>query len=219
MAYKVIATPVADQGVSRNSIAGTAWMPQGTSTPVCKCCQSPMQLFVQFDIEQRFLPQFEDGSHLVLFMCPKCNEIPSFDNFAGRTLPANYWEKTEGNHYVALYRPGSARTAVQGSNFLLSFNLGFGDDVHELQHKPYIGVGGDPQWMQAEEKFSCACGGQMRLLTQISENFSFPKLPFAPPQPDSFSKDDYCLFLGNEVYVFGCERQCNDHAVWITVQN
>lgn len=59
----------------------------------------------------------------------------------------------------------------------------------------------------------------MRLLSQISENFPFPKLPSAPSQPDSFSRDDYCLFLGNEVYIFACVDQCNERAIWITVQN
>jgi hypothetical protein len=44
-------------------------------------------------------------------------------------------------------------------------------------------------------------------------------MPAAPRQPDSFSNDDYCLLLGNEVYIFACEAQCDLRAVHVVVQN
>ncbi len=219
MAYKAIASPATEQSQPRNSLAANAWLPLGTAIPTCKCCESQMQLFVQFDIEQRFGIPFGAGSHFVLFMCPVCNEIPSFENFSRRILPSDYWERTEGNHYAALYFSEKADTIVEGDSLLSPYELSFIDDAKGLQPKPHIGIGGEPQWVQDEEHFACSCGGKMSFLTQISENFPFPKLPSAPPQPDSFSQDDYCLFLGNEVYVFACENQCNERAIWITVQN
>lgn len=147
MAYKAIKAPATDQSQPRNSLAAKAWLPRGTAIPTCKCCESQMQLFVQFDIEQRFGLPFVEGSHFVLFMCPLCNEIPSFENFSGRTLPPGYWGKTEGNHYAALYFARKADAIVEGDNLLHSYELSIIDDRKELQPKPYIGIGGDPQWI------------------------------------------------------------------------
>jgi len=220
MGYKAIATPITDLTEPRDSIDGGAWMPQGASTPTCRRCQSLMQLFFQFDIEQRFDLPFKAGGHFVLFMCPLCNEIPSFESFPGGALPEDYWNRTEGNHYAALYRSGSANALARSNNSLLrAFKLDFVDNGPELHSRPSIRIGGDPQWLQDAEDFTCSCGAKMKLLTQVSENFPFPKTPSAPSQPGSFSKDDYCLFLGNEVYVFACEKQCDERAIWITVQN
>lgn len=218
MVYKAIATPTNGRSLPRNSIAAKAWLPEGMTIPACKCCEAQMQLFVQFDIEQGFRLPLSGGSHFVLFMCPRCNEIPSFENFSNSKLPSDYWAKTEGNHYAALYCPKKAQTIVDGDNLLHSYELSLVNETDGLR-PPYIRIGGQPQWIQEEEQFTCSCGAQMRLLTQISANFPFPKLPSAPSQPDSFSQDDYCLFLGNEVYVFACEDQCNERAIWITVQN
>jgi len=59
----------------------------------------------------------------------------------------------------------------------------------------------------------------MRFVCQAPENWRFAKKPEAPEQPDSVSANDYILFLGNEVYVFACEAQCDPRAVHVVVQN
>jgi hypothetical protein len=59
----------------------------------------------------------------------------------------------------------------------------------------------------------------MRLLLQIPEGFGFEMAPGALPQPNSFSTKQYCLFLGNELYLLGCTRQCHPLAVLPVLQH
>jgi len=82
-----------------------------------------------------------------------------------------------------------------------------------------IAVAGEPEWIQEPEQFVCSCGTEMAFVCQISEHYKFQKLPTAPEQPDSSYTDGYVLFLGNEVFVFACPKQCNTRAIWVTVQN
>ena len=59
----------------------------------------------------------------------------------------------------------------------------------------------------------------MKLLIQIPENYAFPMADGAEEQPDSFSNSDYCLFLGNQLYLLGCTKQCDPLALWPVLQN
>ncbi len=213
---KALFKPASGTSTSKNSIGGAAWVPEGTQVPVCRCCGAVLQLFVQFDVQRQFALPFREGSHFVLSLCPKCNEIPMFDTYAGQQLPARYWEKNVGNHHAALYRPTDAWAPAPGVDLLRAFDLVFTEQAPASES---FQIGGEPCWVPEAEHFTCSCGAEMRLLLQIPENHPFPKLESAPEQPDSFSSDDYCAFLGNEVYVFACEKQCDERAVWITVQN
>jgi hypothetical protein len=179
-----------------------------------------MQLFLQFDIEERFGTPFKAGSHFVLFMCPECNEIPSFEADLDSKLPNEYWLTTEKHFYAALFKPEELVAPSHAAKSLLqSFGLSFSLAVDTHLAEQGLRVGGEPDWIQDAENHVCCCGAEMRLICQIPENFGFPKTISAPEQPDSFSSEDYCLFLGNEIYAFGCSRQCDVRAVWITVQS
>lgn len=59
----------------------------------------------------------------------------------------------------------------------------------------------------------------MRFVCQVPQDWRFPKRTGAPAQPDSFSAEDYCLFLGNETYLFACEAQFDPRAVHAVAQN
>ena len=53
-----------------------------------------MVLFFQFDVRPEFGLSVAPGSHLLAFMSPEVNEIPSFDFVAdGAPLPERFWEK------------------------------------------------------------------------------------------------------------------------------
>ena len=173
-----------------------------------------MILFFQFDLPVGLGFPFQAGSHLSMFMCPEHNEIPSFDQTT--QLPAEYWLATEGHWYAALDKRGN-EVRVESPPFLKPEKLELSDTPRERGWQ--LSVGGDPDWMQDSEQFTCNCGAKMHFICQLSDGHEFPKLPNAPEQPDSSSANDYVLFLGNEVYVFACSIQCNPNAVWITVQN
>ena len=91
-------------------------------------------------------------------------------------------------------------------------SAGFADAPDDEYYR--IAVGGEPEWVQDEESFTCSCGSPMEFVCQVSDSFQFLKLPDAPEQPDGSSARGYVLFLGNEVYVFACARQCEDPARW-----
>ena len=221
MKYRAIKHGIETDLPPRNSIGAHAWISsKEAASPECRECGAKMQLFLQFDISKYFDVSFKNDSHFVLFMCPMCNEIPSFDNYSGKKLPVEFWKKTEGHFYAALYRDDVSVIYDSGADFLNEFSLEFIEETsNSPEERTTIKIGGEPDWLQDPEHFSCQCGADMGLLAQISENYPFPKKISAPAQPDSFSSKDYCLFLGNEIYIFCCSEQCNDRSVWITVQN
>lgn len=88
-----------------------------------------------------------------------------------------------------------------------------------VRGRPGFKIGGHPSWAQDTELHTCCCGAEMRFLCQIPEDFPFRKRPEAPSQPDSFSANDYALFLGNSIYLFACESQCSQWALIPVCQN
>lgn len=220
MNYVAVKNLVSENDAPRDSIASRIWHPSAHSIPRCKCCGSEMQLFIQFDMTEQLNLPFQIGSHFILCMCPNCNEIPSFSQPADGRLPPKYWENTEGNFYAILLKPGLANASSEyGVSFLKPFSLTFAYEDQNNMSEKNMRVSRTPKWLQSEEHFICECGAQMEFFMQISENYSFAKNEDAPPQPDSFSACEYGLFLGNEIYIFACKDQCNENAVWISVQN
>ena len=204
---------------SRNSVGGSAILPKDCTVPACRRCNSKMFLFIQFDIQGAWQTAGKDRSHFVLFMCPKCNEIPSFDELSDGKLPEKFWEvSTEGHFFTALFAPDQVEQVLAQDPILVAQKLRF-ESTSESGYIPdRICVGGKPVWLQSPEEFTCSCGSKLEFISQISENLGFEKQTDAPSQPDSFSANEYCLFLGNEVYIFACPRQCDPRSVWITVQ-
>lgn len=210
--------PVAPHSAPRSTIGGAAILPSQFVPPRCRRCGSNLLMFLQFDIDDAWSLPFMRGSHLVICMCPNCNEIPSFERFPNGRLPAQFWNHTEGHFFAALTKPGIAESIQPSEPILIPKELRF-EPVADEGHAPdSIRVGGRPFWLQDPEHFVCACGSEMAFISQIAENFAFDKQADAPEQRESFSANDYCLFLGNEIYIFGCPAQCDPRAVWITVQ-
>jgi hypothetical protein len=206
-----------------------------------------MVLFFQFDVRGDFGLPFVSGSHLSLFMCPIHNDAPEMLR-ESQLLPA-FWERRRTIdgltrfYEMRLDRPGSVENTHPVDLVLLSKRLrferkdeSFDQDGGALEAHPRYSavslsvgefvkgiegfkVGGQPTWAQGPEVHRCCCGADMTFVCQVPLNFPFPKMPEAPEQPDSFSADDYCLFLGNETYIFACEAQCDPRAVHIVVQN
>lgn len=208
---------------NRDSIGGRPLLPDDVLWPVCEC-GARMVCFLQLDIRPEFGLPFQPQSHLTVFMCPLHNDAP--ETFPQSRLPDAYWERRrrcDGQirfYEMALYKPGPKEVRHAEDAILAPKGLVFApaqdDGAQGLQG---LKVGGQPSWAQYPESHLCSCGSPMRFLCQIPENWPFAKKPGAPEQPDSFSNDDYCLMLGNEVYIFACEAQCNAHALHAIAQN
>jgi hypothetical protein len=183
-----------------------------------------MVLFFQLDIRPEFGLPFKNSSHLLVFMCPKHSEppdLPTPTNDDGLPLPPAYWDTTSNGHFsLLLFRPTEMKSSGQLDPFIEPYQLQFEfasehvQDFSDFQVGAYdFKVGGVPGWMNYQIDKRCSCGGNMQFLCQVPVDFGFKKTSTAPQQPDSFSANEYCLFLGNQVYIMACERQCDPRAV------
>jgi hypothetical protein len=209
---------------TRNSIGGYPWLPAGEEWPRCRRCDRRLVLFLQFEIRADFRLPFLTGSQVLVFMCPEHNDIPAL--CAENRLPEEYWHRGGGHFALYLARPGTGQATQEEEPHLRSFTLRFEPSAEEVEAvgslrvgSQGLKIGGVPSWAQDAEWHTCCCGSEMGFVGQVPENFPFAKRAEAPEQPDSFSRDDYCLFLGNEVYLFACTAQCHPQAVWAVVQN
>jgi hypothetical protein len=220
--HRIKPVPVSGDDSPRDSIGGAAVLPAGMKWPHCACGQR-MVLFFQLDVAEEFGLPFAPGSHLSIFMCPADNDAP--EQFRKHRLPAQIWKRRrqiDGKkrfYELVLHRPGSREQVHPVEPSLVRRGLRFDRKPEEVTGAQGFKVGGHPFWVQMPSYHQCACGAEMRFLCQLPENFPFRKTREAPEQADSFSRNDYCLFLGNCVYLLACEAQCDPLAVHPVVQN
>lgn len=207
----------------RDAIGGAPLL-EAREPASCSLCHRTMVPFLQLDIRVEFGLPFKPGSHLIVMMCSFHNEIPEL--FSERDLPPGFWHQGDGHYLLRLYEPSIAllpRAAdVHLQPAALSFELA-PEQVTNVEDwlvgSEGFKIGGTPSWAQDPEFHICCCGSEMAFIGQIPRDHAFPKVASAPEQPDSFSADDYCLFLGNETYLFACPRQCHPGAVVPVLQN
>lgn len=217
--HRIIVSDHVVQAADRNTVGGGAHLPDSMPYPTCKSCGSRMVLFLQFDTEKEHDISFQAGSHLLLFMCPQHNDIPEM--YADKVeLPENFWQVNSEHYSLMLIPPGLPSVQHEQDSLICAKKLDFVETPEQVQHCEYFDygshdfkIGGTPGWINYTLDATCPCGGKMCSVCQIPENFPFEKLPSAPEQPDSFSSTDYCLFLGNQIYIFACNKQCNPFAV------
>lgn len=212
--------PLADDKVPcRDSIGGSPVLPAGQEWPVCPKSGERMVLFFQFDIRPEFALPFAPGSHFSVFMSPQVNEIPTF-NFipSGQRLPERFWTGREPHFSVLLHPPGMPEQPMDPPDSHLEHRRLIFEPVNAIE-EPGLYLGGKPQWLQDPEEHPGPNGESMAFICQLTENYGFPKRLDAPSQPDSFSHDEYCLFLGNQSYFFGMPSRPEPEAVWVVVQN
>ena len=239
IAHEVRAKPLGSQDRTLPStIGGRPIVAFGLAVPTCRLCSTRMVLFFQLEVRAEFETPFRPGSLLSAFMCPKHNDIHSVCPDTRRdysvkrrgqstALPSRYWNRNAGHFKLLLLPPDGERSFETADEHLAAQRLSFHkrtEDVTDYGLGRIVGsqgfkVGGLPAWSQDPEYYSCSCGSAMRFLCQVPDGFGFQKLPAAPEQPNSFSAFEYCLFLGNDVYLFACVNQCRPEAVWPVLQN
>lgn len=146
---------VADDAAG-SRIGGRPLAPAGTAWPTCKVCKGPL----------RFIAQHVLGDELLLLF--QCENDPG---------ACNEWAPDGGNAALivrgadtALEPPpergpsGVAPTFLPATGFV-SFDEGDdGEEDPEARGR----IGGEPDWLQADETPVC-CGGPMRFVLQLDE--------------------------------------------------
>ena len=211
----------------RDTVGGSPFLPDVDALPCCRICGAPLVLFLQFDIRREFALPFREGSHLLAFMCPNHNEIPSVpSDYDDAPLPDRFWDTDDGHYSLLLLPPGQSQTTAPLDQHIAAFRLTFQESEEDVQSFDDFDVGsldfkigGVPGWMNYAINKTCPCGGQMAFICQTPDGFGFRKTESAPEQPDAFSATEYCLFLGNQVYILGCDRQCDPRALIAVCDN
>ncbi len=207
-------------------VGGTPHLPASSEWPRCRICNTELIAFLDIVLPACESSPFEAGSRLQVFTCRQHDDIagPIYSDYSvfdiacrSRTLPPEYWNMTDG-HYLLRLLPPSEQTIASGkeSRLLPQFVAATRtDDNNEDGFKLF----GEPYWLQDASPHDCSCGAPMRLLLQIPDGFGFRMAEGAERQPNSFSNTEYCLFLGSQLYLLGCTKQCDPLALWPVLQS
>lgn len=225
--HELTLTPSTAQDL-RGFVGGTPPLPAASIWPSCAMCEGDLVHFLDVELPHESIP-FKAGSRLQIFACREHDDIAGtiYSNYArfdstarSKQLPANYWNITDGHYLIRLIPPGGLVVAGHLEQRLALQNLRSTRNV-DSEIKPLMSFKllGYPSWAQDAEDHLCCCGCPMRLLLQIPEGVGFDMALGAPEQPNSFSRKQYCLFLGNELYLLACTGQCHSMALWPVLQS
>lgn len=212
----------------RGFIGGVPSLPTDSVWPSCRMCGEHLVHFIDLEVPDG-VPPFKARSRLQIFACRQHDDIAgtiysnykSFDSVArSKRLPDRYWEISDGHYLLRLLPPnaivkcGSVETRLTLQNLQPTRR-----DDSEVEPLGTLKFFGHPSWAQDPEEHLCCCGEPMRLLLQIPDGAGFAMAARAPQQPNSFSPSQYCLFLGNELYLLACTAQFHPLALWPVLQH
>jgi hypothetical protein len=211
----------------RATIGGQPILPDDQPWPTCRLCKAEMIFFFQFDLQKNFDLPLKSLSHLLVFMCPIHNDIPTqLVEGNEQQLPEEYWRKSFGHYALLLNKPGAKETARQTDEHIAKRVVTFSEaeedvdwDGHMERGTAGFKVGGVPHWHYEAEYTRCACGAEMIFLCQLPAGFSFPTRKSAPEQPDTAASKAYQLFLGRPTYIFACKVQCTAYSLYAVTQD
>jgi hypothetical protein len=217
-------TPIS--AATRVSVGGSPIMAQGQEWPACRLCKTPMIFFFQFDIGKEADLPLKPGSHVLVFMCPIHNDIPSpLIDPGEKDLPAEYWNQDFGHYRLIMNKSPKNEVKLQKESYLKAVSLKFTGDEEPVEWdgrkergSDGFKLGGVPLWQDEPEFPRCSCGADMVFFCQIPPRFGFPKAPQAPVQPDAISADTYTLFMGRATYLFACKDQCTPFSLYAVSQ-
>ncbi len=216
----------ANQTGACGQVGGNPGIPVGDSWPRCNLCNAEMIAFIEVILPETDAGVFKQGSRLQIFACREHDDIAGtiyadytlFDRIARiEKLPPEYWRTTDGHYLVRLLPPSQAITSTRNESRLVQQFV----TLNPAPTESDLGLQlfGSPFWLQDPESHICSCGAPMELLIQIPEGQGFAMAKGAEEQPNSFSATQYCIFLGNQLFLFGCTKQCNPLALWPVLQN
>lgn len=207
---------------TRNTVGGSPLLPPDAQLPHCVQCQTRMTLFFQLDLPEQAGPLAK--SHLLVFMCPQHNDVGKYCQDGQR--PERFWESETGAFSLLLFKPGEELVPHEEDPYLASHELLLEESEEEVSE--YDGIesgedefklGGVPFRANNQVRAQCGCGSAMSFLCEVPDGHGFQKKPQAPEQANSFSAREYCLFLGNIVYLLACDAKCDPRAVTAILDN
>jgi hypothetical protein len=212
---------------SRVSIGGSPIVAGDQSWPTCSLCKSKMVFFFQLDVDKDSDLPLKPGSHLLVFMCPTHNDMPSRLLEPGeRNLEPKFWENDFGHYKILLNKSPRNEMRLEGDKILkpqlvkyISHEEDIDWDGHMERGTKGFKLGGVPFWEAESEAPICFCGAEMVFTCQVPSRFLFPKMPDAPEQPDAVASTGYSLFTGRAIYIFSCKDQCTPHSVYAITQD
>ena len=148
-----------EESRSRSRIGGAPDAPADFRWPVCKQCGGAMQFLAQLALPDCEIPELAGREQsLLLFQCQNdpgmCDEWdPQSGGNAARLVPL-----AEATRVKA---PASGETRLMAVDPV-------GVVVTEPEAAPLGRVGGEPEWIQADETPTCVCGTRMRFVVQLS---------------------------------------------------
>jgi hypothetical protein len=205
-------------------IGGSPGIPISTEWPRCRLCGTRLIAFLDIVLPDSGSSQFASRGRLQIFACRQHDDIAGtiYSDYAvfdaasrQRTLPREYWALSDGHYLLRLLSPSTETISSESESSLACQSI----VASPSDNRSGFQLFGEPDWLQEEEVHDCFCGAPMRLLLQIPEGLGFAMSSEAKEQPNSFSTTEYCLFLGNQLYLFGCTRQCHPLALWPVLQN
>jgi hypothetical protein len=225
--FELTPVPTTNQDL-HSFIGGAPLLPTDSEWPLCRMCGSELVHYLDLVLPEGSSP-FLAGSRLQVFACREHDDIAGtiYSDYGRFTdaarlerLPKNYWDISDGHYLLRLLPPQSQLKNGPIEKRLTLQNIRL-TKVEDCEDKPLMAfkLFGYPSWAQDPERHLCSCGKPMRLLLQIPDGFGFAMTEGAPPQIGSFSKSQYCLFLGNELYLLACTGQCHPLALWPVLQN
>jgi len=212
---------------SRITVGGSPIVSLGQDWPECGLCKAPMVFFFQLDIDKSSDLQLKPGSHLLVFMCPIHNDIPSrLMEYGDRTLPEKDWDWDFGHYALILNKPSKTEVKLDQANplQLISFKYRELEEVIDWDGRTERGsagfkLGGVPLWEGEAEFPTCCCGAEMVFVCQVPPGFGFPKLKGAAEQAECLMPGNYYLFMGLSVYLFACKDQCTPRSLYPVAQD
>ena len=166
-------------------VGGLPLVPKGTAWPICKSCGGPMQFEGQWPLDAIG----RRGRVLVVFMC---------QNNPG--MCEEYFPSSGGNSAFIVDASSSVPLAAPGLTPEQLSKFGEVRTILSPARSVVNAVGGEPEWIQADDTPTCDCGKKMILLLQLSEEVH-----------------EGLNFGGGEAYAFGCQS-CPNQAMFLWQQ-
>lgn len=216
------------QGENDHSfIGGLPRIPEALELPTCRLCGSELTFFFQVAFPQDHVWA---NLSMAVFACTSCAHEEHFipemleGPLPGVDIPENFLTVYQKNFRILVFKTDEGRLRKDYTEKVAfkRWHLVSSSRANARETK----IGGQPGWLLDDEApATYNHTTPMSFLMQLQEDFTFDKLPDAPPQitlgltqePEASNDPYYELFLGNNLYFFGT-KDSEEPLVYILTQ-
>ena len=220
-----------NQGAPQNNsydsfIGGKPKIPASMEIPCCTLCKERLTFMFQIAFPKG---HFWYGKSLALFFCKShyhqgypIPEMPNVEDLFGANISEEFLKTYERNFRILIFESelGCIRNDYEEKVTFSPLEI---CKVDQMDPSADIMLGGTPIWIMDidETPGKIASSEEIGLLFQIREDFTFDKLPDAPPEETILgtkrTENIYTLFAADRVYFWGTIGQIPP-AVYVSVQ-